>query len=712
MVKSILVPNVNYSEIRALEPEDKKYEASIYEANIMGKDIIIALGQGKYSYIDDNIVYYPIYFVKNQRVDTQIGVYEVLANRVPNILDEDGDIDIEELGEPLLYGFVNSELLTDDVSNVDDKPVEDDKDEDDKDEDDKDEDEDEDDKDEDDKDEGDDDEDYGFAPLSEQTEEDAKRESKSFDKKKSTQWIQSFLHNLNYDIIENDGSGDCLFYTIRDGLSKVGKRVTVPELRKILADNANEEIFENFKFQYESVLKEKTNLTEEIKEIAKLHKDLKKQLQEAKDRSVQSAIVAQAEELTDRHSIAKRERKTAMEILDEFKFMKGITTIEAFKAKIQTPDFWGETWSISTLERELNIKLILFSQEAYDSDDLDNVLQCGQLNDDILEKKGVFKPTHYIMCNFIGWHYELITYKERGAFTFKEIPYDVKKLIVTKCLERMAGPYYIIPDFKDFLSTLGQDVDIPVEPELSSDLYSGTAVFQFNNRSAHKKPGKGVGETLGSEEPSTYIELASIPEWRKKLSNSWPQEFQVDGKSWQTVEHYYHGSKYKKENPEFYNKFSLDSGSDISRDPVIAKKAAGKANNQYRPANVMIDKDFLRGRNERELETAIKAKFTQNKELKRLLLATKKAKLLHFNRGKPPKISNDLMRVRQLLDTKSENIVNPNPLKLNTSLQKPKETPAIQPSVPSPAAPIVPTVKPAVKQNITETVVFNQPKKI
>ena len=130
MVKSILVPNVNYPEIRALEPEDKKYEASIYEANIMGKDIIIALGQGKYSYIDDNIVYYPIYFVKNQRVDTQIGVYEVLANRVPNILDEDGDIDIEELGEPLLYGFVTSEFLTDNVSNVEEKPTNDDEDKD------------------------------------------------------------------------------------------------------------------------------------------------------------------------------------------------------------------------------------------------------------------------------------------------------------------------------------------------------------------------------------------------------------------------------------------------------------------------------------------------------------------------------------------------------------------------------------------------------
>ena len=128
---------------------------------------------------------------------------------------------------------------------------------------------------------------------------------------------------------------------------------------------------------------------------------------------------------------------------------------------------------------------------------------------------------------------------------------------------------------------------------------------------------------------------------------------------------------------------------------------------------VMIDKDFLRGRNVRELETAIKAKFTQNKELKKLLLATKKAKLLHLNRGKPPTICNDLMRVRQLLDTNNENNTsNPNTMQLNTSLQKPKETPAIQPSLPSPAAPIVPTVKPAVKQNITETVVFNQPKKI
>ena len=41
-----------------------------------------------------------------------------------------------------------------------------------------------------------------------------------------------------------------------------------------------------------------------------------------------------------------------------------------------------------------HVKLVLFS-EAYRDKDLDNVLQCGQLND---EDKGDFKPAHYIIA--------------------------------------------------------------------------------------------------------------------------------------------------------------------------------------------------------------------------------------------------------------------------------------------------------------------------
>ena len=63
-------------------------------------------------------------------------------------------------------------------------------------------------------------------------------------------------------------------------------------------------------------------------------------------------------------------------MLEEFKFMKGIDTLEKFKKIIKTCDFWAETWAISTLERLLNIKIIILSSEAYKLGDLLNVLQC------------------------------------------------------------------------------------------------------------------------------------------------------------------------------------------------------------------------------------------------------------------------------------------------------------------------------------------------
>ena len=361
MVKSILDPKINYPEMRDLDAEDKEYEASVYETDILGIPVVIALGQAKYAFIEDNIIYFPIYLVKNQKVDTQIGVYEVLADRMPNILDEDGDPDVMLMGRPLLYSFVTPEMVKGDSEQSDEgtkktgtdkKPESDDSVDDsqeDADESESDEDEDE------------DEESLGFSPLPEQDAKMAADERSEFKGKevtKKTPWIQKYLRNSNFEIIDNEGGGDCLFATIRDGLAKVGRNVSVQQMRQMLAAEATEDLFQGYKAQYDMAIGEYQQLAVEIRTLAAEHRQLKARLKKSKDRSIQAAVVAQAEEVGQRHAIAKAERTAARELIDEFKFMKGITTLEAFKAKIQTCGFWGETWAISTLERVLNIKLI------------------------------------------------------------------------------------------------------------------------------------------------------------------------------------------------------------------------------------------------------------------------------------------------------------------------------------------------------------------
>ena len=90
MVHSILNPNINYPEIKTLDPDDKSFDATLYEINVLGEDIIIALGQSKYTFIEDHIIYFPIYLVKDDKVSVQIGVYEIMSDQLPNIVDDDG----------------------------------------------------------------------------------------------------------------------------------------------------------------------------------------------------------------------------------------------------------------------------------------------------------------------------------------------------------------------------------------------------------------------------------------------------------------------------------------------------------------------------------------------------------------------------------------------------------------------------------------------
>jgi predicted NAD-dependent protein-ADP-ribosyltransferase YbiA (DUF1768 family) len=292
----------------------------------------------------------------------------------------------------------------------------------------------------------------------------------------------------------------------------------------------------------------------------------------------------------------------------------------------------------------------------YKGGDLKNVLQCGQLNDTILENRGRFTPEFYIIVDHTGGHYRLIGYKKKLIFKFTEIPYDIKLLIAERCIEKNAGPFSIIPDFQKFKTENTKPVVKESEYEDISEsklrgLYNDDIVFQFYSKSIDKPlPGKGSGEKIPNERMKEYTELATIPQWRKKLSNFWVEPFTLDNHKWATVEHFFEASKFKRGHPDFYLSFSLDSGTDISKDPLMAKGAGGKSGKYkselLRPVEVTVDADFAGQKLKKAIYDAQYAKFTQSDDLKALLLATNDAKLVHFIKGTEPDVFDELMLVR------------------------------------------------------------------
>ena len=669
MVLSKLDSNISYPELKSVDSGDLKMEANLYQLEIKDIDIIIAVGNSKNTYEDKNILYFPIYLVKYNNKVIQIGLYEIKSSDYLSYLDKYNNLDIEKMEEPLIYSFVSKDFLNK-MRLKPDVPLH----RIDKEEGEITESEDEDDEDEDDEDEQDNYVvDYEISPerqdifvkikgvpvpplLPEETQKQSKDIREKYHESPKDTWIDKFMKNHNYNIQDNEGGGDCLFATIRDAFSSIAQQTSVNKIRKKLAEEATQEIFDGYKEQYDMYNASIIRDTNKIKELANEYLLYKERIHQTIDRNEQKAIVVQAKEVKKEHDRLVEEKRVSAAILKEYKFMKGIGNIDQFKRAVRHCDFWADTWAISTLERILNIKIIVMSSENYKADDTKNVLQCGQLNDKILEQRGRFTPDFYIIVDYTGNHYKLIGYKKKMIFKFSEIPYDIKKMIYEKCMEKNAGPFFIIPDFLKFKASQKKTVIKEAQYEDLSEsklrgLYNDDIVFQFYSKSLDKPlPGKGSGEKIPSDRLREYSTLASIPQWRKKLSNFWVQPFTLDNHKWASVEHYYQGSKFKKTHPDFYLGFSLDSGTDLSKDPSMAK-AAGEKNGKFkgellRPVEVSIDSDFSEKRQKREIYAAQYAKFTQNEDLKTLLLATGDAKLAHFIKGAEPIVFDELMLIR------------------------------------------------------------------
>ena len=678
MVVSQLEKNVNYPELKKIDPSDLGQQSTLYQIELFDMDIIIALGGPKNTFADKNITYYPVYLIKHNNKAIQIGVYEIRTTHNLDYLDEDMSINIEKIGDPLLYTFVTKSYV--DKLRLVPEPDEDEKT----------------------KEElkkiqrdkekmkskaktnmSDKNRDSGLvtdeimipqvrkdiftarvgAVIPELLKVETAKHDKDIREKYHTSpedtWVQKFMSNKNYTITDNEGGGDCFFSVIRDAFLNIGQETTVRQLRSKLVHEINQEVFNRFKNLYDMYSDDVKNTSEQSIIMKKENDQIKEQLLSTIDRSEQLRLKQRGDLLQKSFSRLKREHILAKENLKEIKYMKNITNLAAFKEFVKTRDFWAEDWSISTLERILNIKFIVLNSSTYSQGDIERVMYCTN-SDAVLSSRGEFIPEYYIITDYTGDHYKLVGYKHKKIFTFKEIPYGIKKMIVNKCLERNAGTFSLIPDFQAFKSELMGT--IPQKPMVFDDLgeakimglYDDDIVFQFYKDSSDRfRPGKGSGEKIPSDKIIEFSQLHGLPDWRKKLDNNWIQPFTVDNNTWSSVVHYYQASKFKKNNPEFYLSFALESGTELSKNPDIAKGAGSKTGKYnktlVRPKSVEIDPDFYISRSKDEMSAGQYAKFSQNPELREVLLETKNAKLEHFRRGQEPETYDGLMIIRNKL---------------------------------------------------------------
>jgi len=672
MVQSRINSNVIYKETAGIEPDDERFESFPYDIIFTHIDdenpIQVIFGTTNSTYLKSHgILYNSMYFLNNNGVASQIGVQEVPVNKVQTSY-EDTQL-IPDVKMILLYGFVNKQYIASlneelepvttssyDFENAD----------------------------------TDDDEDDGnassdsenslfrvksyikqktvtkksifsadihkkqVATLTEETKQDADAIRKAYNLAPSDDWIVKLMKNKNYKLHDTN---NCLFDAIAKAFSDIGENINVDQLRELVAEEITDEIFQNeyrLRTDYDNIQDENSKKIEALKVTLNLLKkrvktininvDEKRQIVEEAKNTKQS-ILDLTKRSRDYANFAKRY------FSPNFNELQNITDIEKYKDFVRSHKYCADKWAITILEHILSTKIIILSEDAYIDRAYDSVLNC--LKDDEI----IFAPNFYMVVSLRHYKYNVISYKDKKLLMYREIPYDIKMMIINKCMELNAGNYKYIQEFRNLKSRMGINVEAEVETEDAYDYgidYDKDIVFNFNSSSQDKiMPGSGCGEDIPNDKIFQYISLSEIPEWRNKLNDSWMAPFTLNNRRWISIDNSIEGDKYSKTYPDFSILFALDSDSPISKNPALAKLVGGKGKHELKPPNVKPDSDYFGERSVKSRHNALVAKFEQNLDLRDILLATKKATLKQFNRGKKSTIRYDLMRVRDYLAGKN-----------------------------------------------------------
>jgi hypothetical protein len=264
-------------------------------------------------------------------VISKIGIYETNNTDYASILDSNGDVDLNKMSEPIIFPFAkplimnNYELIdkfetmsntsdfnstNDDTSDIT-SDIELDEDED----------EDEDDAEDDD---GNDDkpqklisEKYDLMELNGQTKEESDYEISKYEEDISHKWINNYLKSNKYEILDNEGGGDCFFAVLRDALRSVKIEISVKSIREKLANEVTEEILETYKEFYGLFYGNMQTIQTQLKEHKKKHLTLKKMINATSDGPDKIKLISDVKSNFEKMSLISDQNKELEEFLNQ-----------------------------------------------------------------------------------------------------------------------------------------------------------------------------------------------------------------------------------------------------------------------------------------------------------------------------------------------------------------------------------------------------------
>ena len=157
---------------------------------------------------------------------------------------------------------------------------------------------------------------------------------------------------------------------------------------------------------------------------------------------------------------------------------------------------------------------------------------------------------------------------------------------------------------------------------ISENTMAQSDVFNFFSKSAAKPPGKGSHE-IG--DPSNYPGLSL--DFRRTLSNFHIAPFTCGGRTYKSIEHYFHATKVALVDPEYAYKFCVESGDVIGlceegmKVKIWGGKKHVKLDDQQR--NIWATMRYS------AMKEAALAKYEQNEDYAKVLRATGNAELWH-----------------------------------------------------------------------------------